>query len=100
MHHPKNRQIAQTTDQTEDFLDVNALCAGSMAAITTGAAAIGAYGGAIHAACRYNHLLKTPMLGAKGKVKVFVVLFGWVGWLCLFAWIAKLVLHKENPIST
>ena len=44
----------------EDFLDVNALCAGSIAAITTGAAAIAPYGAAVHAACRYGHFLKTP----------------------------------------
>ncbi|CAK9109179.1 Adenylate cyclase 1 [Durusdinium trenchii] len=44
----------------QDFLDVSALCGGSIAAITTGGAAIAAYGGAVHAACRYNHLLKTP----------------------------------------
>lgn len=44
----------------QDLLDVNALCAGSIAAITTGAAAIAPYGAAVHAACRYNHLLKTP----------------------------------------
>ena len=50
----------------QDFLDVNALCAGSIAAITTGAAAISAYGGAVHAACRYNHLLKTPTLACRG----------------------------------
>ncbi|CAK9081231.1 unnamed protein product [Durusdinium trenchii] len=44
----------------QDFLDVNALCAGSIAAITTGASAIAAYSGALHAACRYNGLLKQP----------------------------------------
>jgi len=48
-------------------LDVNALCAGSIAAITTGAAAIAPYGAAVHAACRYNHLLKTP------KVRISLV---------------------------
>ena len=46
----------------QDFLDINALCAGSIAAITTGAAAIAPYGlwrsGA--RACRYGHFLKTP----------------------------------------
>eukprot|EP00913_Durusdinium_trenchii_P007444 g6998.t1 len=51
----------------QDFLDVNALCAGSIAAITTGASAIAAYSGALHAACRYNGLLKQPTPGgAKG----------------------------------
>ncbi|CAK9110757.1 Uncharacterized protein SCF082_LOCUS51433 [Durusdinium trenchii] len=49
----------------QDFLDVSALCGGSIAAITTGGAAIAAYGGAVHAACRYNHLLKTPKAVAK-----------------------------------
>ena len=49
--------------QCQDFLDASALCGVSIAAITTGAAAIAAYGGAVHAACRYNHLLKTPNLG-------------------------------------
>ncbi|CAK9076446.1 Uncharacterized protein SCF082_LOCUS36853 [Durusdinium trenchii] len=49
--------------QCQDFLDVSALCGVSISAITTGAAAIAAYGGAVHAACRYNHLLKTPNLG-------------------------------------
>mmetsp|Transcript_3026 Transcript_3026/g.3425 ORF Transcript_3026/g.3425 Transcript_3026/m.3425 type:complete len:187 (-) Transcript_3026:336-896(-) len=44
----------------QDFLDVNALCAGSIAAITTGAAAIAPYGAAVHAACANNHFLKTP----------------------------------------
>ena len=44
----------------QDFLDINALCAGSIAAITTGAAAIAPYGAAVHAACRYGHFLKTP----------------------------------------
>ena len=44
----------------QDFLDVNALCAGSIAAITTGAAAIVPYGAAVHAACANNHFLKTP----------------------------------------
>ncbi|CAL1153313.1 unnamed protein product [Cladocopium goreaui] len=44
----------------KDFLDVNALCAGSIAAITTGAAAIVPYGAAVHAACANNHFLKTP----------------------------------------
>ena len=44
----------------QDFLDVNALCAGSIAAITTGAAAIVPYGAAVHAACVNNHFLKTP----------------------------------------
>eukprot|EP00438_Fugacium_kawagutii_P002891 Skav214399 [mRNA] locus=scaffold2495:56279:63358:+ [translate_table: standard] len=44
----------------DDFLDVNALCAGSIAAITTGAAAIAPYGAAVHAACANNHFLKTP----------------------------------------
>ena len=36
------------------------LCAGSIAAITTGAAAIVPYGAAVHAACANNHFLKTP----------------------------------------
>ena len=45
---------------SQDFLDVNALCAGSIAAITTGAAAIAPYGAAVHAACANNHFLKTP----------------------------------------
>ncbi|CAK9032926.1 unnamed protein product [Durusdinium trenchii] len=49
----------------QDFLDVNALCAGSIAAITTGASAIAAYSGALHAACRYNGLLKQPKAVAK-----------------------------------
>ncbi|CAL1134549.1 unnamed protein product [Cladocopium goreaui] len=44
----------------QDFLDINALCAGSIAAITTGAAAIAPYGAAVHAACANNHFLKTP----------------------------------------
>ena len=47
----------------QDFLDVNALCAGSIAAITTGAAAIAPYAAAVHAACRYGHFLKTPKAG-------------------------------------
>ena len=41
-------------------MDVNALCAGSIAAITTGATAIAPYGAAVHAACANNHFLKTP----------------------------------------
>ena len=44
----------------QDFLDINALCAGSIAAITTGAAAIAPYGAAVHAGCALNHFLKTP----------------------------------------
>lgn len=43
----------------QDFLEVNALCAGSIAAITTGAAAIAAYSGALHDGCRYNKYLKS-----------------------------------------
>lgn len=49
----------------QDFLDVNALCAGSIAAITTGAAAIAPYGAAVHAGCANGHLLKTPKAVAK-----------------------------------
>ena len=57
----------RSTTFVQDFLDVNALCAGSIAAITTGASAIAAYSGALHAACRYNGLLKQPTPGgAKG----------------------------------
>ncbi|CAK9000411.1 Uncharacterized WD repeat-containing protein alr3466 [Durusdinium trenchii] len=44
----------------EDFLDINALCAGSIAAITTGAAAVAPYGAAIHVGCRHNALMKNP----------------------------------------
>ena len=44
----------------QDFLDVNALCAGSIAAITTGAAAIAPYGAAVHAGCAENKFLKNP----------------------------------------
>ena len=51
----------------QDFLDVNALCAGSIAAITTGAAAIAPYGAAVHAACANNHFLKTPKSQAGGR---------------------------------
>ena len=47
----------------KDFLDVSALCGGSIAAITTGAAAIGAFSGALHAGCRYNKLLKNSSPG-------------------------------------
>ena len=47
----------------QDFLDINALCAGSIAAITTGTAAIAPYAAAVHAACRYGHFLKTPKAG-------------------------------------
>jgi hypothetical protein len=60
----------------QDFLDINALCAGSIAAITTGAAAIAPYGAAVHAACANNHFLKTPKSQAglgKGKHHWFVV---------------------------
>ena len=42
----------------QDLLDVNALCAGSIAGITTSAAAVAPYGAAVHAACRYNALTK------------------------------------------
>ena len=59
--------VAPRLTTVQDFLDVNALCAGSIAAITTGASAIAAYSGALHAACRYNGLLKQPTPGgAKG----------------------------------
>ena len=44
----------------QDLLDVNALCAGSIAGITTSAAAVAPYGAAVHAACRYNALTKNP----------------------------------------
>ena len=44
----------------QDLLDVNALCAGSIAAITTGAAAIAPYGAAVHAGCANNKFLKNP----------------------------------------
>ncbi|CAJ1418634.1 unnamed protein product [Effrenium voratum] len=44
----------------QDLLDVNALCAGSIAGITTSAAAMAPYGAAVHAACRYNALTKNP----------------------------------------
>ena len=44
----------------QDLLDVNALCAGSIAAITTGAAAIAPYGAAVHAGCAENKFLKNP----------------------------------------
>lgn len=39
---------------------MNALCAGSIAAITTGAAAIAPYGAAVHAGCANNKFLKNP----------------------------------------
>ena len=55
--------VAPRLTTVQDFLDVNALCAGSIAAITTGASAIAAYSGALHAACRYNGLLKQPTPG-------------------------------------
>ena len=57
---PRSSDGRQRYVFSQDFLDVNALCAGSMAAITTGAAAIAPYGAAVHAACANNHFLKTP----------------------------------------
>lgn len=42
----------------QDLLDVNALCAGSIAAITTGAAVVAPYGAAVHAGCANNKFLK------------------------------------------
>ena len=50
----------------EDLLDVNALCAGSIAGITTSAAAVAPYGAAVHAACRYNALTKNGAAQASG----------------------------------
>mmetsp|Transcript_23064 Transcript_23064/g.43358 ORF Transcript_23064/g.43358 Transcript_23064/m.43358 type:complete len:325 (+) Transcript_23064:3-977(+) len=47
-----------------DFLDVSALCGASIAGITTAAAAMAPYGAAVHAACRQNHVAKTPDLQA------------------------------------
>ncbi|CAJ1378023.1 unnamed protein product [Effrenium voratum] len=49
----------------QDLLDVNALCAGSIAGITTSAAAVAPYGAAVHAACRYNALTKNGAAQAK-----------------------------------
>ena len=51
-------QIWTELISVQDFLDVNALCAGSIAAITTGAAAIAPYGAAVHAGCANNKFLK------------------------------------------
>mmetsp|Transcript_23053 Transcript_23053/g.47436 ORF Transcript_23053/g.47436 Transcript_23053/m.47436 type:complete len:491 (+) Transcript_23053:62-1534(+) len=48
-----------------DFLDISALCGASVAGITTAAAAISPYGAAVHAACRENHIAKSPQLQAK-----------------------------------
>ncbi|CAE8671591.1 unnamed protein product [Polarella glacialis] len=43
-----------------DFLDVHALCGAGISGIITSAAAIAPYGAAVHAACRYNKLAKSP----------------------------------------
>ncbi|CAE8683379.1 unnamed protein product [Polarella glacialis] len=43
-----------------DFLDVKALCGAGISGVITSAAAIAPYGAAVHAACRYNHLAKSP----------------------------------------
>ena len=51
-------QIWTKAISVQDFLDINALCAGSIAAITTGAAAIAPYGAAVHAGCANNKFLK------------------------------------------
>jgi len=48
-----------------DFLDISALCGASVAGITTAAAAISPYGAAVHAACRENHIAKSPKLQEK-----------------------------------
>ena len=44
----------------QDFLEINAICSASIAAITTGAAAIAPYGAAVHAGCANNKFLKNP----------------------------------------
>ena len=49
----------------QDFLDVSALCAASVAGITTAAAAIAPYGAAVHAACAKNLIVKSPQIQAK-----------------------------------
>ena len=50
---------------------MNALRAGSIAGITTSAAAVAPYGAAVHAACRYNALTKNGPAQARG-MQLFV----------------------------
>ena len=49
----------------QDFLDVSALCGGSIAGIITAAAAMAPYGAAVHAACAKGDILKSPEKQAK-----------------------------------
>mmetsp|Transcript_13163 Transcript_13163/g.31404 ORF Transcript_13163/g.31404 Transcript_13163/m.31404 type:complete len:500 (+) Transcript_13163:98-1597(+) len=46
----------------QDFLDVSALCGGSISGIITSAAAIAPYGAAVHAACAKNTITKNGEL--------------------------------------
>jgi len=46
----------------QDFLDVSALCGGSISGIITSAAAIAPYGAAVHAACAKNTVTKSGEL--------------------------------------
>ena len=96
----------------QDLLDVNALCAGSIAGITTSAAAMAPYGAAVHAACRYNALTKNPtaqatcggIVSARICVDImlhFMVYQVWTRIFCCLAGKAELVsVHRGDQIST